>query len=509
MNIRKPIQHFTAVITGLTMAFTSCYVQVATAVTYSTSEVLITAEGNDGDAVVQMEYESHYLAYNSEFLIKVNADDTAEQAYYNITASYYDENGQEKTKYSSSQAVFDRDYTAAIRYIWDEPYVPNKITVMCNVMDKDGKPATNRNTYLTLSALREKVETHRIYTGKRDADGNELDMEIPGEKPQDVSLCFIEAPRSTYPKTTYSEELQPEGLRVALVEKYSYHEVWYDVSNHLLLSGQTDLSREGTRTATIRTSYVTEGGFGREAELEYKYFVFTPDGTKVTPKYDVSTGIITGTTEATTRGTVTNGGYYPEHTNIMSTNAYWGSILKITEYPKTMAFPVGTPLNTDGLKVILTENRSYNQCDYDVSEYLDIETDYDPKTPGKYTVWVSTPYQKGELSCDAVVSFEVMVYAVSSQTTTTSSSTTITTTTSSDLQKLNEMGDLNGDGDTNVKDVVLLSKYLLAEKVAFANPKKADMDGNGKLNAVDLTLLKRLVMEIERIGSLNPPPPTK
>jgi len=56
-------------------------------------------------------------------------------------------------------------------------------------------------------------------------------------------------------------------------------------------------------------------------------------------------------------------------------------------------------------------------------------------------------------------------------------------------------GDVTADGVTNIADVVALQKYLLTVDSSLPNPKAADMDGNGRLNAADLTLLKRSLME--------------
>ena len=55
-------------------------------------------------------------------------------------------------------------------------------------------------------------------------------------------------------------------------------------------------------------------------------------------------------------------------------------------------------------------------------------------------------------------------------------------------------GDLNADGKTDAGDVKLLQKWLLAEPdTTLPDWKAGDMDGNGALNAVELTLLKRKV----------------
>lgn len=54
-------------------------------------------------------------------------------------------------------------------------------------------------------------------------------------------------------------------------------------------------------------------------------------------------------------------------------------------------------------------------------------------------------------------------------------------------------GDANNDGRLSPADAYTLSDWLAGGKPDFA-PAQADMDGNGRLNAADLSLLKRLLM---------------
>lgn len=55
------------------------------------------------------------------------------------------------------------------------------------------------------------------------------------------------------------------------------------------------------------------------------------------------------------------------------------------------------------------------------------------------------------------------------------------------------VGDVNSDGGVTVADAVALRKYLLRAG-NLADWEAADMDGNGKINAADLTLLKRTLL---------------
>ena len=57
-------------------------------------------------------------------------------------------------------------------------------------------------------------------------------------------------------------------------------------------------------------------------------------------------------------------------------------------------------------------------------------------------------------------------------------------------------GDVNADGKFDIADVVLLQKWLLAvPNTKLADWKAGDLDGNGRLNAIDLTLMKRKLLK--------------
>lgn len=79
------------------------------------------------------------------------------------------------------------------------------------------------------------------------------------------------------------------------------------------------------------------------------------------------------------------------------------------------------------------------------------------------------------------------------ETTTTEPETTVTSpeTTEPPAPELLR-GDLDGDSEIRIADVVLLAKHLsTAERLSEEQAARADMDTNSLLNAADLTLLKR------------------
>ena len=61
--------------------------------------------------------------------------------------------------------------------------------------------------------------------------------------------------------------------------------------------------------------------------------------------------------------------------------------------------------------------------------------------------------------------------------------------------KLATGGDINGDGNVSVSDAVMLSRFLTGnEQMNSEQAKQADLDDNRVINAVDLTLLKQMLI---------------
>lgn len=58
------------------------------------------------------------------------------------------------------------------------------------------------------------------------------------------------------------------------------------------------------------------------------------------------------------------------------------------------------------------------------------------------------------------------------------------------------MGDVNGDGSVSAEDCILLSEYLTGRNtLSSAQADRSDPDGSRRLNAADLTLLKRGILQ--------------
>ena len=254
---------------------------------------------------------------------------------------------------------------------------------------------------------------------------------------------------------------------------------------------------------------------------------------------DPSLSEITGTTT----GTAVVGHYEPdydpwftdEHGNMMNrgTNAYYGSTLDITSEPKRL-FALGEPFSTEGLKVTLTEERRFNSRVHDISDCLQIRTDYDPYEPGEYIVYIRTDYRDGEISSDDSLFYTVIVDGnltyvsheggteeFRSETTETLSDVTLaetddseasvstdesetsfteTTTTEQGTQTETGFVKLPGDVDRNgqvaIADAVLLARYL-AEDAVYVSEEgliNAELDGDDSaLSSSDLSMLLQII----------------
>jgi len=63
-------------------------------------------------------------------------------------------------------------------------------------------------------------------------------------------------------------------------------------------------------------------------------------------------------------------------------------------------------------------------------------------------------------------------------------------------EQICDIGDVNGDGVLSAEDAEMLLNYLLGDpNASFRNFRAADCDDNGRINAADLTLLKRLLFK--------------
>lgn len=265
-------------------------------------------------------------------------------------------------------------------------------------------------------------------------------------------------------------------------------------------------------------------------------------GYKKSDTPDPSLSEITGTTTGTARV----GGYAPDYdpwfTNEpggmpmnRGTNAYWYSVMRIESYPQRL-FALGEKFNTKGLKVILTETRRFNGRDHDISDCLQIWTDYDPDTPGEYLVYIRSDYENGEVSSDDYLFYTVIVDGdlttgpdggdgttwLESLTTpdTTEQETTATDDTTESLQTEETVeaetasetdttepgiaalrGDVDCSGNVAIADAVLLARYIAEDPVTVTAQGlvNAELDGEAGLTSGDLAVLLQGIAGIETL----------
>lgn len=90
---------------------------------------------------------------------------------------------------------------------------------------------------------------------------------------------------------------------------------------------------------------------------------------------------------------------------------------------------------------------------------------------------------------------ETTTESVTALQTTTQLEETSTMTSTTESDPLPFMGDVNFDGEVSLADVVFLTKYLLGEQTLSSNVwTLADLDQNGRVNGMDLALLRQLLI---------------
>lgn len=83
-------------------------------------------------------------------------------------------------------------------------------------------------------------------------------------------------------------------------------------------------------------------------------------------------------------------------------------------------------------------------------------------------------------------------WSVSTMTTTTTTTASATTTTTSVPDSV--PGDINDDGQVNIADAVMLQKYILGTaKITVEQGRRADLDGDGVLDAFDMVLIRKIL----------------
>ena len=229
-------------------------------------------------------------------------------------------------------------------------------------------------------------------------------------------------------------------------------------------------------------SFTLEGSVQTPTDIDAEITVY---GKKKTDTPDPAITEITGTTT----GTAAVGGYEPDYQPFITdengsyyfrgTNTFAYSVLDIRNYPKR-DYAVGEPLSTDGLEVFLTEYRLYNQCECDISDCLQIQTDYDPYTPGEYVVYIRTDYTLNFFPCNDYVFYTVRV---------DENLTTAETTETTDSLSQPVLTPLRGDVDCSGQ--VLLARYVAEDAVTVTSQGlvNAELDGEAGLTAGDLSVL--------------------
>ena len=156
------------------------------------------------------------------------------------------------------------------------------------------------------------------------------------------------------------------------------------------------------------------------------------------------------------------------------TNALWDVHLELVTQPKIKT-PVELPIDLSGIKVNLIEQRSFNIYAHDVSGMLYVQEIgvLDGSDTNIYYIDLNTDYSIDEWS-NGIQPLRLLI--------------------GEEPEK--HTGDVNCDGETDVKDAVLLARYLGNDEVKMEeqNLINAETDGKGNVTMDDLTVLLRYIV---------------
>ncbi|MBR5371731.1 MAG: dockerin type I repeat-containing protein [Oscillospiraceae bacterium] len=286
-----------------------------------------------------------------------------------------------------------------------------QIRIACNKAEFTGDDDEDGSFRFTVYGWTPKVKVTSVYTGEYDAYGHQTQMEDPGTVPT-YRLVFSDYPQITY---TQGETFDVKALPVHLVATSDYHIKYYDIRDYLYTEQPVSLENVGTQKITMKTSYRTSdgGGDGLSLDLPIEVVAKAGETTPTMPSLPIM-GVVTTTMPKIVTTAYEDPNYSPWFTNEegytynRGTNAFNGYTLQIVTKSRT-EFAVGEAFDPTGLKVFLVENRTHNSLYYDISDFINIKTDYNPDVQGKYTVEISTDFVGNEGGTKDVATYEVEV----------------------------------------------------------------------------------------------------
>lgn len=173
------------------------------------------------------------------------------------------------------------------------------------------------------------------------------------------------------------------------------------------------------------------------------------------------------------------------------------TLISISKVPDKTVYEVGETLDLTGGEAIAAgcENEMFWDTFYQPidSEFFTVDaTKFDNSTPGTYTIYVF-PKCKDQSS---YASFDVTVLKETIPDEEAESSSETIADVKSAKAAATGHGDVNGDGEVNVMDLILVNKYNIGaselDSDAFA---AADMNGDGNVDYSDtMQLLKKITM---------------
>lgn len=253
-----------------------------------------------------------------------------------------------------------------------------------------------------------------------------------------------------------------------------------DDTDMLFLASVPDIDAEIRSDWLGAYGYIANVDTSNTAELQAKvdeYINIYNDGVKALVDKKKSEGINIGFADINSVVDMKNGlydGVHPNETGYAAMGKLWGDILK-----------------------------NYIDNSGDISQTTTITTTTTIDTTTNTTTTESTTLE----TTTTMTSSSTTNTKITTETTTTTPEVTTTTTTSSttDTETTTETtitteiiplhGDANWDGNVNMLDCVALRKYLVkAISIYDINAANCDMDGNGRLNIFDATILMQMII---------------
>lgn len=253
-----------------------------------------------------------------------------------------------------------------------------------------------------------------------------------------------------------------------------------DDTDMLFLASVPDIDAEIRSDWLGAYGYIANVDTSNTAELQAKvdeYINIYNDGVKALVDKKKSEGINIGFADINSVVDMKNGlydGVHPNETGYAAMGKLWG----------------------DTLKNYIDNSGDISHTTTTITTTTTIDTTTNTTSTESTTLETTTTLTSSTANTETTTETTTTTPEVTTTTTTSSTTdteTTIETTITTEIIPLH--GDANWDGNVNMLDCVALRKYLVkAISIYEINAANCDMDGNGRLNIFDATILMQMII---------------